>query len=46
MFAFINKKNTRTFRISLTYDFGNLQLEKENTKIDVEKAKSGGGMIK
>ncbi len=26
--------------------FGNLKLEKENTTIDTEKVKQGGGMIK
>ena len=43
---FYQKQDTRTFRISLTYNFGNLQLEKENTKIETEKVKSGGGLIK
>ncbi len=43
---FYQKQDTRTFRISLTYNFGNLQLEKENTKIETEKAKSGGGLLK
>ena len=43
---FYQKQDSRTFRISLTYNFGNLKLEKENTKIETEKAKSGGGLIK
>ncbi|WP_309610073.1 outer membrane beta-barrel family protein [Flavobacterium sp.] len=43
---FFQKRDSRNFRISLTYNFGNLKLEKENTKIDVEKVKSGGGMMK
>jgi iron complex outermembrane recepter protein len=44
--AFYQKRDSRTFRISLSYNFGNLKLEKENTKIEVEKAKQGGGMMK
>lgn len=40
---FYEKTDSRTFRISLTYNFGNLKLEKENTDINTEKAKSGGG---
>ena len=43
---FYQKRDSRNFRISLTYNFGNLKLEKENTKIDVEKVKTGGGMMK
>jgi len=43
---FYQKPDSRTFRISLTYNFGNLKLEKENTDINTEKVKSGGGMIK
>jgi len=43
---FYQKPDTRTFRISLTYNFGNLKLEKENTDINTEKVKSGGGMLK
>ena len=43
---FYQKRDSRNFRISLTYNFGNLKLEKENTQIDVEKAKSGGGLLK
>lgn len=43
---FYQKQDSRTFRISLTYNFGNLKLEKENTEIQTEKAKQGGGIIK
>lgn len=43
---FFEKNDTRTFRISLTYNFGNLKLEKENTDIQTEKVKSGGGLMK
>ena len=43
---FYQKPDTRTFRISLTYNFGNLKLEKESTDINTEKVKSGGGMLK
>ncbi len=43
---FYQKQDSRTFRISLTYNFGNLKLEKENTEINTEKVKQGGGMIK
>lgn len=43
---FYQKQDSRTFRISLTYNFGNLKLEKENTDIQVEKVKSGGGLVK
>ena len=43
---FYQKRDSRNFRISLTYNFGNLKLEKENTKIDVEKVKASGGMMK
>ncbi|WP_310557260.1 outer membrane beta-barrel family protein [Flavobacterium sp.] len=43
---FYQKRDSRTFRISLTYNFGNLKLEKDNTKIDTDKVKSGGGLIK
>jgi iron complex outermembrane recepter protein len=43
---FYQKKDSRTFRISITYNFGNLKLETENTKIETEKAKTGGGMMK
>lgn len=43
---FFEKNDSRTFRISLTYNFGNLKLEKENTDIQTEKVKSGGGLMK
>ena len=43
---FHQKQDTRTFRVSITYNFGNLKLEKENTTIDTEKVKQGSGMIK
>jgi outer membrane receptor protein involved in Fe transport len=43
---FYEKNDSRTFRISLTYKFGNLKLEKENTDIQTEKVQSGGGMMK
>lgn len=41
---FRQKPDTRTFRLSLTYNFGNLALKKENTEIETEKVKSGGGL--
>ena len=44
--GFYQKRDSRTFRISLTYNFGNLKLEKENTEITTEKVKQGGGMMK
>lgn len=44
--TFYKKQDTRVFRISLTYNFGNLKLDKENTNIDIEKVKQGGGMMK
>lgn len=43
---FHEKNDSRTFRISLTYNFGNLKLENENTEIQTEKVKSGGGLVK
>jgi iron complex outermembrane recepter protein len=43
---FYQKRDSRNFRISLTYNFGNLKLEKEDTKIETEKVKQGGGMMK
>jgi iron complex outermembrane receptor protein len=43
---FYEKQDTRTFRVSLTYNFGNLKIEKENTDIETEKVKSGGGFVK
>lgn len=43
---FRQKQDSRTFRLSLTYNFGNLKLEKENTDIQVEKKQGGGGLVK
>lgn len=43
---FYEKNDSRTFRISLTYRFGNLKLDKENTDIQTEKVQSGGGLVK
>lgn len=43
---FHQTRDSRTFRISLTYNFGNLKLEKDNTNIDVEKVNQGGGLMK
>ncbi len=43
---FYQKQDTRTFRISLTYNFGNMKLDKENTEIQTEKVQSGGGILK
>ena len=43
---FYQKRDSQTFRISLTYNFGNLKLDAENTKIETEKAKNGGGLLK
>jgi iron complex outermembrane receptor protein len=43
---FYEKNDSRNFRISLTYNFGNLKLEKENTDIQTEKVKAGGGLVK
>ncbi len=43
---FYQKQDSRTFRISLTYNFGNLKLNQENTNINTEKVKQGGGMMK
>jgi iron complex outermembrane recepter protein len=43
---FYQKTDSRSFRFSLTYNFGNLKLENENTAIETEKAKEGGGMMK
>ena len=34
---FYRKQDSRTFRISLTYNFGNVKLQNENTNIDTEK---------
>lgn len=44
--SFRQKQDSRTFRISLTYNFGNLKMQNENTNIEIEKVKSGGGMMK
>jgi len=38
---FYEKNDSRTFRVSLTYNFGNLKLQTENTNINVEKANEG-----
>lgn len=43
---FREKNDTRHFRISLTYNFGNLKLQNENTTIETEKVQSGGGFVK
>ena len=43
---FYQKQDTRTFRISLTYNFGNLGLKKDNTDIEVEKKAQSGGFLK
>ena len=43
---FYEKNDSRHFRISLTYNFGNLKLQNENTTIETEKVKSGGGFVK
>jgi len=43
---FYQKQDTRTFRISLTYNFGDLSLKKENTDIEIEKNRQGGGFLK
>jgi hypothetical protein len=43
---FYQKPDTRTFRISLVYNFGNLALKKDNTDIEIEKNKQGGGFLK
>jgi len=43
---FYQKQDSRTFRISLTYNFGNLGLKKDNTDINIEKTNSGGGFLK
>ncbi|MEI7508895.1 MAG: TonB-dependent receptor [Flavobacterium sp.] len=44
--SFRQKNDSRTFRISLTYNFGNLKLQKENTDIQTEKKQAGGGLVK
>ena len=42
---FFEKNDSRTFRISLTYNFGNLKLQNENTIIETEKVQTGGGAL-
>ncbi|MEI6821589.1 MAG: outer membrane beta-barrel family protein [Bacteroidota bacterium] len=39
------KHNSRVFRISLTYNFGNLKLHKENTEIQNEKIQKSSGLL-
>lgn len=43
---FFEKRDSRVFRISLSYNFGNVKLQKENTEINTEKVNQGGGLIK
>lgn len=43
---FYEKQDSRTFRISLTYNFGNLKIQKDNTDIETDKVKTGGGFVK
>ncbi|AWA28905.1 hypothetical protein HYN48_01725 [Flavobacterium magnum] len=43
---FYEKQDSRTFRISLTWNFGNQKLQKENTDINIDKTNQGGGMLK
>lgn len=43
---FFEKQDSRNFRISLTYNFGNLKLEKEDTNINTDKVNQGGGGLK
>ena len=43
---FYQKQDSRTFRLSLTYNFGNLGLKKDNTDIQTEKVQSSGGFVK
>ena len=43
---FFKKEDSRVFRVSLTYNFGNLKLAKEETTIQTQKAKTGGGLVK
>lgn len=42
---FFEKIDSRIFRISLTYNFGNLKLQNENTTIETEKIQAGGGAL-
>ncbi|WP_348797717.1 TonB-dependent receptor domain-containing protein [Flavobacterium adhaerens] len=44
--SFREKRDSRTFRISLTYNFGNLKMQNENTNIQTDKIQTGGGMMK
>ncbi len=44
--TFYEKRDSRVFRISLTYNFGNLKLQKENTDINTDKINTGGGLLK
>ncbi|MES2410907.1 MAG: TonB-dependent receptor [Bacteroidota bacterium] len=43
---FYQKQDSRTFRISLVYNFGNLSLKKDDTNINIDKKNSGGGLMK
>jgi iron complex outermembrane receptor protein len=43
---FHQKNDSRTFRVSLTWNFGNLKLEKDNTDINTDKKNQGGGLLK
>ena len=43
---FYQKSDSRHFRVSLTWNFGNLKLEKENTDINTDKKSQGGGLLK
>ncbi|MFT3793467.1 TonB-dependent receptor domain-containing protein [Flavobacterium sp.] len=40
------KNDSRHFRVSLTWNFGNSKLQQDNTNIDTEKMKQGGGLLK
>jgi len=42
---FYQKQDTRVFRISLSYRFGNLKLDTDNTNIDTERIQTGGGLV-
>jgi iron complex outermembrane receptor protein len=43
---FYQKNDSRTFRVSLTWNFGNLKLEKENTDINTDRKNQSGGLLK
>lgn len=43
---FYQKNDSRHFRVSLTWNFGNLKLEKDNTDINTERKNQGGGLLK